>query len=162
MRTGPIRDRWARAEWRDGSGTQAGVALQALDLTGQPCTGYNQANCRLLTMTLRHAAPYFHTLLSQSLAFPAKEELIAAGGTQWWQYPQYRLGNGPFTLAELTANVRTRFAPNADYWRGVPSYDIEFRYIADNVQALDLYKAGQLDIMGAGASIISQIMASPT
>ena len=58
--------------------------------------------------------------------------------------------------------MRTRFAPNANYWRGVPSYDIEFRYIADSVQALDLYKAGQLDIMGAGASIISQIVASPT
>ena len=114
---------------------------------GQPCTSYTQADCRTLRLRFERPAPYFHTVMSLWVTFPAKEELIAAGGPEWWRSPQYQIGNGPFVMTVNTADTLTRYTPNQRYWRGRATYDIEYRYMADSAAAFAAYRADQLDII---------------
>ena len=123
------------------------VEVRALDAGGLPCTSYTQADCRTLRLRFERPARYFHTVMSLWVTFPAKEELIAAGGAEWWRSPQYQIGNGPFVMTVNTADTRTRYTPNARYWRGRAMYDIEYRYMADSAEAFAAYRADQLDIV---------------
>ena len=128
------------------------VEVRALDAGGQPCTSYTQADCRTLRLRFKRPAPYFHTVMSLWVTFPAKEELIAAGGAEWWRSPQYQIGNGPFVMTANTADTLTRFTPNSRYWRGRATYDIEYRYMADSAAAFAAYRADQLDIIALAAA----------
>jgi len=140
---------------------KAAVEVRALDAAGNACTSYTQADCLILRLMFNAPAPYFHTVMSLWVTYPAKEELIAAGGTNWWQLPGYQIGNGPFVLQTLDPNVRAYFTPNSHYWRGTATYDVEYRYITDSAQALAAYRSHQLDIMAPGAADMSAIRADP-
>ena len=48
------------------------VEVRALDGSGQPCTSYAQADCRTLRLRFERPAPYFHTVMSLWVTFPAK------------------------------------------------------------------------------------------
>ena len=147
--------------WRNGSGTRADVDVHALTLAGEACTGYGQADCRLLRVGLRRPAAFFHSFLSMWLFAPVKEELIAAGGAEWWRDPQYQIGNGPFVLQAFVPGDHLRFIPNARYWRGTPTYDIEYRSAGDSNVAFTQYKLNQLDIIPATVGMLAEIQASP-
>jgi oligopeptide transport system substrate-binding protein len=108
---------------------------------------------------MRVPAPYFHEIMSMSLAFPVKEESVTAGGTDWWTRPALQIGNGPFTLATLEPNARTRFVPNLRYWRGTATYTIEYRYITDTARLLQAYAQNEVDIAGYGAAELPQVEA---
>ena len=110
------------------------------------------ADCRTLRLRFTRPAAYFHTVMSLWVTFPAKEELIAAGGTDWWRSPQYQIGNGPFVMTVNTADTLTRFTPNPRYWRGRATYDIEYRYMADSAAAFAAYQADHLDIIALAAA----------
>jgi len=137
------------------------VEVRALDAGGQPCTDYTQADCRTLRLRFERPAPYFHTVMSLWVTFPAKEELIAAGGTDWWRYPQYQVGNGPFSMTLNTQGSITRFSPNPRYWRGQATYSIEYQYIADSAAAFTAYREGQLDIILLSAADRSTVENDP-
>ena len=137
------------------------VEVRALDAGGQPCTSYTQADCRTLRLRFERPAPYFHTVMSLWVTFPAKEELIAAGGPEWWRSPQYQIGNGPFVMTANTTDMLTRYTPNQRYWRGRAAYDIEYRYMADSAAAFDAYRADQLDIIALAAADRGAVEADP-
>ena len=93
---------------------------------------YADADCLNLKLTLSKPAPYFHTIMGIWVAYPAKEELIAEGGENWWNSSKYQIGNGPFILKSLEPFVQGTFVPNPNYVGGtVPTYDLEYRYITD-------------------------------
>jgi len=64
---------------------KAAVEVRALDGAGNACTSYTQADCLTLRLMFTAPAPYFHTVMSMWVTYPAKEELITAGGATWWQ-----------------------------------------------------------------------------
>ncbi|NJN53895.1 MAG: hypothetical protein HC804_03540 [Anaerolineae bacterium] len=103
----------------------------ALDANGEPCVDYEQTDCLWLQLTFTQPAPYFHTVSSLWVTFPAKEELLAEGGENWWNSSKYQIGNGPYVLQSLEPFVRGYFVPNQHYWEGVGNADIEFSYITD-------------------------------
>jgi len=137
------------------------VEVRALDGGGQACTSYAQTDCRTLKLKFERTAPYFHTVMSLQVTFPAKEELIAAGGTEWWRSPQYQIGNGKFVMKVNTAGSVTSFVPNPRYGRGRATYSIEYRYIADSAAAFDAYRADQLDIIALAAADRGTVEADP-
>ena len=137
------------------------VAVRALDGSGQPCASYTQADCRTLKLRFTRPARYFHTVMSLWVTFPAKEELIAAGGEEWWRSPQYQIGNGPFVMTVNTADTLTRFAPNPRYWKGQAAYGIEYRYMADSAAAFAAYRAGDLDIVALSPADRSTVEGDP-
>ncbi len=132
-------------------------SVQALDMKGNPCTDYEQADCRVLKIKLSKAAPYFHTVMSLWVTFPAKEELIAEGGDIWWNSSKFQIGNGPYVLKSLEPFVRGYFTPNSNYWKGVGKVDIEYSYIIDSAVAFQAYKNNEFDIIPSASEDLAVI-----
>jgi len=141
---------------------KAAVEVRALDAAGNACTSYAQADCLTLRLMFTAPAPYFHTIMSLWVTYPAKEELIVAGGDTWWQVPGNHIGNGPFILQTLTPHDRAYFTPNTHYWRGAATYDVEYHYLTDSAQALAAYRSHQLDVITPSPADMAAIRADPT
>jgi len=138
---------------------KAAVKVQALDSTGAPCADYEQADCLTLKLGLSKPAPYFHTVMSLWVTFPAKEENISAGGEQWWNSSKWQIGNGPFILQSLEPFVRGYFVPNPNYWGDKPAYDLEYRYITDSAVSFEAYKNYEFDIVPLAAEDLKTVQA---
>ncbi len=149
------------AEGYDAEALKAGVKVQALDAAGQPCADYEQADCLTLKVGLKQPAPYFHTVLTLWVAYPAKEENITEGGENWWNSSKYQIGNGPFVLKSLEPFVRGYFAPNPNYWGGQASYDLEYSYITDTAVSFEAYKNNEFDIVPLAAEDLATVQADP-
>ena len=137
------------------------LGVKALDGAGNACTDYEQADCLTLKVTLRKPAPYFPTILGIWVTFPAKEELIAEGGENWWNSSVYQIGNGPFILKTVEPFVRTYFTPNPNYWAGTPKVEVEFRYIVDTAVAFEAYKNNELDMIDLVGEDLDAVNADP-
>lgn len=158
------------SEWRNADVTAsdydrdafiAALGVKALDSAGNACTDYEQTDCLTLVVKTNAPAPYFHTVMSLWVTFPAKEELIAEGGDIWWNSSKFQIGNGPFILNNLEPFVRSYFTPNTNYWGGKPTYDLEFRYITDSAVAFEAYKNNEFDIIGLAAEDLAAVQADP-
>jgi len=163
------------AEWRAADTTAedydpatfiAAVGVKALDASGNPCLegeeGYAQVECNQVQITTKGPAPYFHTVMSLWVTFPAKQENIEAGGEQWWNSSKYQIGNGPYVLKTVEPFVRMYFVPSPSYWRGLATYDIEYRFITDAAVAFEAYKNNEFEVVGYGAEDLAQINADDT
>jgi oligopeptide transport system substrate-binding protein len=140
---------------------RAGLKVQALDMAGNPCTDYEQVDCRILKIGLAQPSPYFHTVMSLWVTFPAKEENIAEGGDIWWTSSKFHVGNGPFVVTALEPYVRGFFEPNPNYWKGTPTYNLEFRYITDSAVAFEAYKNNEFDIIPLAAEDLATVQNDP-
>ncbi len=141
---------------------KAAVGVKALDDKGNACTDYEQKDCTTLEIKLNKPAPYFHTVMSLWVTFPAKEENITAGGETWWNDAQYHVGNGPMILSALEPTVVATFNPNPYYWGGVAKVNIEYKYITDGAVAFEAYKNGEFDIVPLGAEDLATVKADAT
>ena len=154
-------------EWRYAEDTtlpelREGLQVKALDMAGNACTDYEQVDCRILKIGLAQSAPYFHTVMSLWVTFPAKEELIAEGGDIWWTSSKFHVGNGPFVVKALEPYVRGFFEPNPNYWAGVATYNLEFRYITDSAVSFEAYKNNEFDIIGLAAEDLATVQNDAT
>jgi oligopeptide transport system substrate-binding protein len=138
------------------------ASVQALDSKGQPCKDYAQEDCLTLKLKLGKPAPYFHTIMSLWVTYPAKEENIAEGKEQWWNSSKFQVGNGPYQLKVLEPFVRAYFVPNKNYWEGQPKTDIEYSYITDSAVAFQAYQNDEFDIIALAAEDLKTAQADPT
>lgn len=134
-------------------------SIKASHADGAECTGYEDAACTTLTLTFSKPAPYFHTVSSLWVTYPAKEELITAGGEIWWQDAANHIGNGPFIYESQEPSVKSRFIPNPNYWEGVVKYAIEYSYITDSAVSFEAYKNNEFDIVGLAAEDLEVVKA---
>ncbi len=157
-------------EWRgcgdDAAACEAAAAtidesIVASHADGAACDGYEDAACNTLTLKLSRPAPYFHTVMSLWVTYPAKEENITEGGEQWWNSSKYQIGNGPYVLKSLEPFVRATFAPNPNYWAGVGKVNFEYSYITDSAVAFEAYKGNEFDIIGLAAEDLQVVQADP-
>ncbi len=135
--------------------------VAALDAAGNACTGYDQVDCTTLKIKLSRPAPYFHTIMGLWVTFPAKEENISEGGENWWNSSKYQIGNGPFVLQNLEPFVRGYFVPNAKYWAGTPSYDLEYSYITDSAVSFEAYKNNEFDMVALASEDLATVQNDP-
>ena len=138
---------------------EVGVVAQTAD--GEACTDYEQVECTQLVVTTAAPAPFYHTVMGLWVTFPAKQELIEAGGESWWLDPANHVGNGPFVMDTLEQNTVALFTPNENYWAGAPTYSTEFRYITDSAVAFESYKNNEFDIIAAVSEDLPVIQADP-
>lgn len=135
----------------DKAAAAVAASVQALGADGKPCKDYAQADCTTLKLKLGKPAPYFHTVTSLWVTYPAKEENIAEGKDQWWNSSKFQVGNGPYQLKVLEPFVRALFVPNKNYWEGQPKTDIEYSYITDSAVAFQAYQNDEFDIISLAA-----------
>jgi len=155
------------AEWR--SCTENCDALRdaffestkASHADGSDCTGYDDAACNTFTLKFKQPAPYFHTVASLWVGFPAKQELIEAGGENWWLDSANHIGNGPFVMTNLEQGVNIHMTPNAGYWAGAPTYELDYGFITDTAVSFEAYKNDEYDIVPAVAEDLGTIQSDP-
>lgn len=151
-------------EWRGGDAAAQATVEESIVTShpdGSACTGYEDTECTTLTIKLSKPAPYFHTVMSLWVTFPAKEELITEGGETWWNEAKYQIGNGPFILETLEPQVKARMVPNPYYWGGQPSINLEYSYITDTAVSFEAYKNDEFDIVALAAEDLGTVMADP-
>jgi oligopeptide transport system substrate-binding protein len=152
------------SEWRGGDAAAQAIveeSVVASHADGSACTGYDDVDCTTFKLTLGQSAPYFHTVMSLWVVFPAKQELIEAGGDAWWLEAENHIGNGPFILESMEPQVSARMVPNPYYWGGQPSVNLEFAYITDTAVQFEAYKNDEFDIVILAAEDYDTIMADP-
>jgi oligopeptide transport system substrate-binding protein len=145
-----------------GEGTPAAEVDPAAYETTKAALGVKAIDDVTLEITLTQPAPYFPTVASLWVFFPAKQELIEQGGEDWWKDPALQIGNGPFQMTEYAEEQQVTFVANENYWGGRPLLDgIEVVYQGESAVALEAYRAGDLDIMDVDPQQIPELMADP-
>jgi len=114
-----------------------------------------------VVMQMAQPAPYFHTVASLWVLYPAKQELIEAGGENWWQDPKAQIGNGPFQFSRIAEEDRIELVRNENYWNPAKLDGLSFVYIDDSSVALEAYKSDQLDIFSPDPSQIPAVQEDP-
>lgn len=115
-----------------------------------------------LEITLVAPAPYFPTVASLWVFFPAKQELIEQGGDLWWKDPTLQIGNGPFQMSSWSDDQQVSFVANENYWAGRAKLDgIDYVYQADSAVAMEAYRAGDLDIVTVDPSQLPVVSNDP-
>jgi oligopeptide transport system substrate-binding protein len=148
------------AEGYDPEAFKAALGVKASHADGAECADYEDAACDTLTLTFSKPAPYFHTIAGIWVGYPAKQEMIEEGGELWWNSSKYQVGNGPFVMDVVEPFVRQHFVPNPNFvGAGIPTYDMEYRYITDTAVAFEAYKNGELDITPSAAEDLPTIEA---
>lgn len=111
--------------------------------------GVKAVDERTLVFSLTQPTPYFHTLASLWVMYPAKDDLVKAGGDQWYENPENHIGNGPWKVTTIDrGNNLIAYEPNENYWQGRPKLDgVELRFIDDLAVALQAYKNGEVDMV---------------
>jgi oligopeptide transport system substrate-binding protein len=143
-----------------GEGTPAAEVDPAAYETTKAALGVKAIDDTTLELTLTHPAPYYPTVASLWVFFPAKQELIEQGGDAWWKDPALQLGNGPFQISGWDENQRVSFVANEHYWAGRAKLDgMEYIYQGESSVALEAYKNGDLDIMQVDSVQIPEIQA---
>lgn len=113
-----------------------------------------------LVLNLTNTAPYFPYIASLWVMYPAKQELIEAGGENWWQDAANHIGNGPFQLTQYNEGQLAVFEANESYWEGRPNLDgVEYVYQGDTNIAQQAYRAGELHIAQVDTTQIPAIQA---
>ena len=146
---------------KDAAAAVVAESIKASHADGTACEGYEDTACDTLTLTFSKPAPYFHTVMSLWVTYPAKEENITEGGENWWNSSKFQIGNGPYVLDALEPFVRGHFTPNANYWRGAPMVDLEYSYINDSAVAFEAYKNNEFDIVPLAAEDLATVQQDP-
>ena len=113
---------------------------------------------RTLQIQLKRSAGYFPYVMATWVTYPTRQDLVEAGGEQWWGDPRYYIGNGPFKLVSWMPNQEWVFERNDDYFRGKPGVArIDYREISSSETELLAYQQGEFDIGGPAATQLPQI-----
>lgn len=126
--------------------------------------GVTAVDDRTLEIRLRQPAPYFPTIAAGLGFIPIKQELIEAGGAQWWRDPANWVGNGPFQVSAFGRDAqppRITLTANERYWSGRPRLDGIELVVIPSEQTTAAYQRGDLDIIYADFARIPEFEADP-
>jgi oligopeptide transport system substrate-binding protein len=141
-----------------GEGTPAAEVDPAAYETTKAALGAKAIDDLTLELTLTNPAPYYPTVASLWVFYPAKQELIEQGGEDWWKDPALQLGNGPFQMTEYAEEQQVSFVANENYWGGRAKLDgVEIVYQGESAVALEAYRTGDLDIFQVDPQQIPEI-----
>jgi oligopeptide transport system substrate-binding protein len=117
---------------------------------------------RTLEIRLNGPAGYFPYVMATWVTYPSRQDLVEAGGENWWGDPRYYVGNGPFRLVSWTEGQEWVFERNEDYFKGRPGIArLVYREVEAAETALLAYQQGELDVTGPSATQLPQVEADP-
>jgi oligopeptide transport system substrate-binding protein len=123
--------------------------------------GVTAPDDKTIKFELSQPTPYFHTLASLWVIYPAKQDLIEKGGDTWYEDPANQVGNGPFKITTIDQSQNMiELQANENYWGGRPKLDaVRLMFIGDLAVAFQAYKNGELDITPPDANDVPTIRA---
>ncbi|MBK9712628.1 MAG: peptide ABC transporter substrate-binding protein [Kouleothrix sp.] len=125
--------------------------------------GVTAPDDKTIKFELTQPTPYFHTLASLWVTYPAKQDLVEKGGETWYEDPANQIGNGPFVIATMDQSQNLiELKANENYWAGRPKLDgVQVRFIGDLSVALQAYKNNEIDITVPDPNDVPTIKADP-
>lgn len=119
-------------------------ASEVLSGQAKEASGLKALDDRTLQITLDSPIAYFLSLLAYANAVVLPPALL-----QQEQWPDQAYGTGPYRVKEWRRGEAIILEANPYYWQGEPGIaQIEMPFHHDIDQALEDYRAGNLDIMG--------------
>ena len=103
-----------------------------------------------LEVKVDQAGPWFLNTFALWVGAPVRQDLVEAGGEDWWTDPANTIGNGPFKLTTWDHGNSMRFERNETFVLPDrrPTLDaIEGVIVADSSVAFQAYRAGELDVI---------------
>jgi oligopeptide transport system substrate-binding protein len=119
-----------------------------------------------LDVELERPTPYFLDLTSRPALLPVREDVIEAfaqrGEAERWTRPEGLVSNGPFIVASWVFHDAITMIPNPHYWApgAIRLRRLTWLEIDETRTAMNLFKAGELDAFGSGASIPAEYRAA--
>ncbi len=164
----PDLDSESASYYFDVDGCEAMFAAEdaAASEAAKASLGVRALDDRTLEYTFDQPAPYFPVVASNWGTIPLRQELVEAGGAEWWSTPETRIGNGPFNLVEYDADgddQRLAYARNDHYWNAPTNLDgLEFLFLDYfDPATLDAYRRGELDVTWPTEEFMPAIEADP-
>lgn len=122
--------------------------------------GVNALDENTLEVRLKEAAPYFLNVMALWVGAPTRQDLVEAGGENWWSDPANYIGNGPFQLVEWENQSRVLWERNENY--AIEDRKPQFQYIEGSMTdesnvVFEAYRAGELDYIGLAAEDLEAV-----
>ena len=110
--------------------------------------GVRAIDDRTLEVRLGQPTPYFLELTSFYVTFPTPRAIVSKYSNNWATSENF-VGNGPFRLKEWRMHNKIVLEKNARYWgrKDVRLKRIVYLPVEDAASALNLYRAGNIDIV---------------
>lgn len=137
-------------DYNAGKGTADQVAVKALDDW-------------TLQVQLESPRPYFIKQMAFSIFFPQHQEFIEEQGMKYGGDADKMLFNGPFRIREWKHDASLTLVRNEMYWddQHVQLDRVNINIITDSNTALNLYQAGEVDVVGLSRDQIKPFRNSP-
>jgi len=127
------------------STTSAKPTVTPTQLTAlKDAVGVKATDDSTLVFTLETPTPFFLDLVSLAVVPPLRQDLVKSG---WTDDVKNYIGNGPFVLIQHSPQDQLVFAPNPNYYGGVPKIGMQWRVITDGNAAYAAYRNDELDIV---------------
>lgn len=100
-----------------------------------------------LVIELERPTAYFLHALTLAQAAPSRADVLEKHKGHW---PSDGPSTGPYKLVKYAHEQEIRLEPNANYWNAerLRLLPVVFKIIPDESQALQLFEAGKLDVVG--------------
>ena len=163
-------------KWQDGEPVTAQQYVYSLQRTADPATGspntiflepilnFNEVNTgampvdqlgvravddQTLEITLSAPTPSFLSMISSSVYYPQRQDVIEANGEKFGAEADTYIGNGPFKVTEWTHNSNIKLEKNENYWDAdtVKLETVNIAIITDSSTSHSSFLTGELDII---------------
>ncbi|KAK1548132.1 hypothetical protein Q3G72_020800 [Acer saccharum] len=139
-----------------------GTQMVQLSAATPDDVGIQALDAHTLCVHLERPAPYFLQLLAHTSMRPVPQHAIealaqAALPETLWTRPEHIVSNGPYTLSRWRFRQDIELTKNPHYWGAgdVGLTHIKVLEVENAHTALNLYRTGQLDWLGANTSVPS-------
>jgi oligopeptide transport system substrate-binding protein len=125
--------------------------------------GIQVLDAQTLQVQLEHPTPYFLSLLGTPTYFPQRQDLVQKYGPRYATEADTLVSNGPFQIAEWNRGRNIIMVKNPYYWdhKQVRLTRIEWKMVENSVTAINLFEAGELDLVGLPGNQASQYEGRP-
>jgi oligopeptide transport system substrate-binding protein len=114
-----------------------------------------------LTIQIDKPRPYFVDKLTYPVAFVFAKEALKDPLADMKDVSEM-IGSGPFKVSQILPDQKIILTANKDYWNGAPKIDgIERPIVKDASTALNMFKAGQVDLVNLQRQDVAGLLQDP-
>ncbi|HEX2677593.1 MAG TPA: ABC transporter substrate-binding protein [Polyangiales bacterium] len=154
-----------RAQRRERVVSALNAAGLSARLTDATLVGVHAADPHTLVVDLEDPVPYFLSMIAYHTTRPVPRHVIerlakAGQNTDLWTRPENIVSNGPYVLGESKFRQYMTLVKNPRYWDAahVRTPKIRLSLIESYNTALNMYEAGELDLIGSNTSLPAEFM----
>ena len=140
---------------------QGAEAFNTGESTDPSTVGVAAVDDFTLQITLTGPQSFFDSILAFSTTYPARLDVIEAGGELWFE--TNFVGNGPYVLDEFVHDDHVTLVANEEHPRGAaaPIKTIYNAIIVEDATALAAYENGDLDVSEYPSEELPRILEDP-